>query len=80
MWPFKPKEKSIPFSEYVKTLPTAPCGKQVKHYRWQHLDGMPCPVCAGNTARRIELEKELRLANTIAREVMRLLSVEKTPN
>jgi hypothetical protein len=64
IWPFKKREKPMPFSEFVKTLEPAPCGEQEKHYEWK-LNGVPCPACVAiKQHKRKDAELDL-LANKI---------------
>lgn len=72
-WPFN-RPRPVAFRETVKSLPPAPCGDQYEHYYWTDLEGMSCPVCAGQKARRRELQAEDRLASKIANQVAQRLA------
>lgn len=75
MWPFKRKPVQT-WDELVATFDPAPCGDQYKHYYWERLEGMPCPLCkrAEDEAAK---ERELRrLAELTAGRVMELLKIE----
>lgn len=69
IWPFK-RRKAIPFAEYAKTLPDAPCGYQVEHHQYKFVQQMPCPYCAAIKAARREQNDREALANLIASKVV----------
>jgi hypothetical protein len=71
IWPFKKREPVIPFSEFVKTLDPAPCGKQEEHYEWELGGGMPCPICV-SIEKRKQKDAELdALADKIVARLQR---------
>lgn len=71
-WPFN-RKPAMPFAEFVKTLPPAPCGNQYGHYEWTHAIEYACPHCAGIANLKKRDADETRMADLIANAVAKRL-------
>lgn len=74
---FKRKEV-VPYAEFIKTRPPAPCGSQETHYRSEIL-GLACALCAEQAAARREDQARTALADEIAEKLKVALGVGAVP-
>jgi len=75
---FKRKEV-VPYAEFIKTLPPAPCGDQETHYHWQIVVGTDCELCAEQAAARREEQARAALAAEIAEKLKVALGIGVVP-
>lgn len=75
---FKRKEV-VPYAEFIKTLPPAPCGSQETHYHWEIVVGSACALCAEQAAARREDQARTALAAEIAEKLKVELGVGAVP-
>lgn len=65
---FKCKDP-VPYDEFLKTLPPAPCGDQETHYRWEIVVGSSCELCAEQARDRRKAEERAALVAEIAEKL-----------
>lgn len=73
IWPFN-KKPVMTQEEWAEKQPPAPCADQQQHYFWK-LNGISCPICAGQKEADKKIAEENRLAEKIAAKVAEKLSL-----